>query len=143
MVSRLISDTQARIHVGYMVQSENGKFVVPDLTLTYKDKKARQPRRIKWYFLKNKKSMKVIRKNRAIFLIFFSNTQLWHNINSLQNLISVLNGTSHSFLIITKHTFLCGSFLSLMQYILLSFKRMYIYIYNIIIHILYFLKKII
>lgn len=30
-----------------------------------------------------------------------------------------------------------------MQYILLSFKRMYIYIYNIIIHILYFLKKII
>lgn len=47
MVSRLISDTQARIQVGYMVQSENGKFVVPDLTLTYKDKKARQPRRIK------------------------------------------------------------------------------------------------
>lgn len=71
MVSRLISDTQARIHVGYMVQSENGKFVVPDLTLTYQDKKARQPRRIKWYFFKNKKSMKVIRKNRAIIFDFF------------------------------------------------------------------------
>lgn len=41
------SSYTCRLHVGYMVQSENGKFVVPDLTLTYQDKKARQPRRIK------------------------------------------------------------------------------------------------